>query len=141
MDEAAPLLCAGVTVYSPMKFYGTTPTMKRCGVVGLGGVGHMAVKFAKALGLHVTVISSSPSKEIEAREVLGADNFLVSTNHQAMKVMLVIIYYTSSINYNFESSRNLIMTFLSGEVLQLTMITITYFEVVCIIVFYTRAIL
>ena len=119
MDEAAPL-CAGVTVYSPMKFYGmtTTPTMKRCGVVGLGGVGHMAVKFAKALGLHVTVISSSPSKEIEAREVLGADNFLVSTNHQAMKVIIVVTYYTSFINYNFGSSRNLTMTFLLGKVLR-----------------------
>ena len=53
--------------------------------------------------------------------------------------MLVVIYYTSSIDYNFESSRNLIMTFLPKEVLQLTRTTLTYFVVVCIIVFYTRA--
>jgi cinnamyl-alcohol dehydrogenase len=91
MDEAAPLLCAGITVYSPMKFYGmgVKPAAKRCGVVGLGGVGHMAVKFAKALGLHVTAISSSPSKEAEARQVLGADHFLVSSDCQAMKVLFI----------------------------------------------------
>ena len=88
MDEAAPLLCAGITVYSPMKFHGMhiKSGTKKCGVLGLGGLGHMAVKFAKALGLHVIVISSSPSKEVEARQVLGADDFLLSSDHQAMKV-------------------------------------------------------
>lgn len=85
LDVAAPLLCAGITVYSPMKFFGMTEAGKRCGVMGLGGVGHMAVKFAKAFGLHVTVISSSPKKEKEAREVLGADAFLVTSNEQQMK--------------------------------------------------------
>ncbi|KAJ6841049.1 putative cinnamyl alcohol dehydrogenase 6 [Iris pallida] len=58
---------------------------KKLGVVGLGGLGHIAVKFGKAFGLHVTVISTSPSKEREAREVLGADNFLLSTNSEHMK--------------------------------------------------------
>lgn len=85
LSAAAPLLCAGITVYSPMKFFGMTEPGKRCGVVGLGGVGHMAVKFGKAFGLHVTVISSSPSKEKEARGVLGADAFLLSSNEAQMK--------------------------------------------------------
>ncbi|MCO5572938.1 hypothetical protein L7F22_026702 [Adiantum nelumboides] len=88
LDAAAPLLCAGITVYSPMKFYGMDSSAskgKTCGVMGLGGVGHMVVKFAKAFGLHVTVISSSPSKEREACEVLGADAFLLSSDELKMK--------------------------------------------------------
>lgn len=95
LDEAAPLLCAGITVYSPMKFHGITSASsgKKCGVVGLGGVGHMAVKFAKALGLHITVISSSPSKEIEACQVLGADAFLLSSDVAKMKVSFILMLY------------------------------------------------
>ncbi|KAJ7546637.1 hypothetical protein O6H91_08G048200 [Diphasiastrum complanatum] len=85
LDAAAPLLCAGITVYSPMKHFGMTEPGKRCGVIGLGGVGHMGVKFAKAFGLHVTVISTSPSKENEARLVLGADAFLLSTDEKQMQ--------------------------------------------------------
>ncbi|EFJ19933.1 cinnamyl alcohol dehydrogenase [Selaginella moellendorffii] len=84
LDAAAPLLCAGITVYSPMKHFGMTEPGKKCGILGLGGVGHMGVKFAKAFGLHVTVISTSRSKEKEAREVLGADDFLVSTDPEQM---------------------------------------------------------
>lgn len=61
---------------------------KKLGVVGLGGLGHVAVKFGKAFGLHVTVISTSPSKEKEARERLGVDDFPVSTNSQWMKVLI-----------------------------------------------------
>ncbi|XP_020262439.1 probable cinnamyl alcohol dehydrogenase 6 [Asparagus officinalis] len=86
LDSAAPLLCAGITVFSPMKQHNMLQTAgKRLGVVGLGGLGHIAVKFGKAFGLHVTVISTSPSKEREARERLGADDFIVSTNSKQMK--------------------------------------------------------
>ncbi|KAH7298620.1 hypothetical protein KP509_25G051400 [Ceratopteris richardii] len=87
LDAAAPLLCAGITVYSPMKFYGMDNATrgKTCGVIGLGGLGHMVVKFAKAFGLHVTAISSSASKEKEAREVLGADAFLLSSDAEKIK--------------------------------------------------------
>lgn len=86
LDAAAPLLCAGITVYSPMKRHNMLQPGKKLGVVGLGGLGHVAVKFGKAFGLHVTVISTSPSKEMEARKRLGADDFLVSTNNQQMQV-------------------------------------------------------
>ncbi|KAL0535838.1 hypothetical protein IC582_024764 [Cucumis melo] len=82
---AAPLLCAGITVYSPMKYYGMTESGKHLGVVGLGGLGHVAVKIAKAFGLKVTVISTSPRKKEESISKLGADSFLVSTDPEQMK--------------------------------------------------------
>ncbi|KAI5071495.1 hypothetical protein GOP47_0013746 [Adiantum capillus-veneris] len=84
-DAAAPLLVAGITAYSPMRHFGMVENGKHLGVVGLGGVGHMAVKFGKAFGLKVTVISSSPGKEKEAKELLGADEFLVSSDKGAMQ--------------------------------------------------------
>lgn len=107
LDSAAPLLCAGITVFTPMKQHNMLQTPgKKLGVVGLGGLGHIAVKFGKAFGLHVTVISTSPSKEKEARERLGADGFLVSTNAEQMKVHSkhlqlesIRIYYFSSTSY------------------------------------------
>ena len=83
---AAPLLCAGVTVYGPMVQYGLDAPGKHLGVVGLGGLGHMAVKFGKAFGMKVTVISTSPRKREEALERLSADAFLVSQDPEQMKV-------------------------------------------------------
>jgi cinnamyl-alcohol dehydrogenase len=84
-DLAAPLLCAGITVYTPMIRYGMNRAGKKLGVIGLGGVGHMAVKFGKAFGLHVTVFSTSISKKEESLGVLGADAFVVSKDQEAMK--------------------------------------------------------
>ncbi|XP_038971273.1 probable cinnamyl alcohol dehydrogenase 6 [Phoenix dactylifera] len=84
LDAAASLLCAGITVFSPMKHYMCQPG-KKLGVVGLGGLGHVAVKFGKAFGLHVTAISTTPSKEKDAKERLGADDFIVSTDIERMK--------------------------------------------------------
>ena len=84
-DVAAPLLCAGITIYSPMMRHGMNKAGKKLGVIGLGGVGHMAVKFGKAFGLKVTVFSTSPSKKDEALSVLGADAFVVSNDEEAMK--------------------------------------------------------
>jgi len=87
MDATAPLLCAGITVFSAFKDSNLVDTPgKRVGVVGLGGLGHVAVKFGKAFRHHVTVISTTPSKEKEARERLGADDFIVSTNAQELQV-------------------------------------------------------
>ncbi|KAJ1289595.1 hypothetical protein BS78_02G176600 [Paspalum vaginatum] len=84
-DATAPLLCAGVTVYSSMVQFALNEPGKRLGVVGLGGLGHLAVKFGKAFGLTVTVISSSPGKREEALGRLGADAFLVSQDAAQMK--------------------------------------------------------
>ncbi len=84
LDVAAPLLCAGITTYAPMVQHGLNKPGMRVGVIGLGGLGHMAVKFGKAFGCEVTVLSTSASKEKEARE-LGATHFVVSTDEAAMK--------------------------------------------------------
>ncbi|MGH7441303.1 MAG: NAD(P)-dependent alcohol dehydrogenase [bacterium] len=73
LDAAAPLLCAGITVYSPLKHWKAGPD-RRVAVVGLGGLGHMAVKFAHALGADVTVLSRSLNKETDSRR-LGADHY------------------------------------------------------------------
>jgi threonine dehydrogenase-like Zn-dependent dehydrogenase len=86
LDASAPLLCAGITVWSPMKYFGMVEQGKYLGLVGLGGLGHMAIKFAKAFGMKVTVFSTSPAKEKEAREILGADNFIITKDNEKMKV-------------------------------------------------------
>lgn len=83
LAAVAPLLCAGITLYSPLKHWSAGPG-KQIAVMGLGGLGHMGVKFAHALGAEVTVISHSPSKESDAR-TLGADHFILSSDVAAMK--------------------------------------------------------
>jgi len=87
LDAGAPLLCAGITVYSPMRFFGLDRPGDHLGVVGLGELGHVAVKFAKAMGVKVTVISSSPGKREEALQRLGADAFLVSSDINQVEVI------------------------------------------------------
>lgn len=76
LEGVAPLLCAGITLYSPIKHWEVAPN-KRVGVMGLGGLGHMGVKFAAALGAEVTVFSHSPSKESDARG-MGASHFVLT---------------------------------------------------------------
>src|SRR5512144_963030 len=79
----APLLCAGITTYSPMRRWGDLKG-KKVGVVGLGGLGHMGVKFARAFGAHVVVFTTSPGKREDALR-LGAHEVIVSTNPAEMK--------------------------------------------------------
>ncbi|GFS39534.1 cinnamyl alcohol dehydrogenase 7 [Actinidia rufa] len=88
LDGCAPLLCAGITTYSPLRHFGLDKPGMHVGVVGLGGLGHAAVKFAKAFGVKVTVISTSPGKKQEATERLGADSFLVSRDHAQMQAAM-----------------------------------------------------
>ena len=85
LEQAAPLLCAGVTVFSPLSHFGLKQSGLRGGILGLGGVGHMGVLIAKAMGHHVTVISSSDKKRVEAMEHLGADQYLVSSDATRMQ--------------------------------------------------------
>jgi uncharacterized zinc-type alcohol dehydrogenase-like protein len=80
---AAPLLCAGITTYSPMRRWGVTKG-KKVGVVGLGGLGHMGVKLAHAFGAHVVVFTTSPNKK-EGALRLGADEVVVSRNAGEMQ--------------------------------------------------------
>jgi len=79
---AAPLLCAGITTFSPLHHWGVT-TGKKVGIVGLGGLGHMGVKFAHALGAHVVLFTTSPGKKDDALR-LGADEVVISRNADEM---------------------------------------------------------
>jgi uncharacterized zinc-type alcohol dehydrogenase-like protein len=82
LSGAAPLLCAGITTYSPMRHWGVTKG-KKVGVVGLGGLGHMGVKFAHALGAHTVVFTTSESKKDDALR-LGADEVVLSRDANQM---------------------------------------------------------
>ena len=82
LKAAAPLLCAGITTYSPLRHWKVGAGQK-VGVIGLGGLGHMGIKFAKAFGAHVVMITTSPEKGKDAKR-LGADEVLVSRDPEAM---------------------------------------------------------
>lgn len=81
LSATAPLLCAGITVYSPLKRYEVAG--KKIAIVGIGGLGHVAIRFAKAMGAHVTVITTSEAKVADAKR-LGADAAILSTDPAAM---------------------------------------------------------
>ena len=83
LAAAAPLLCAGITTYSPLRHWNAGPG-KKVGVVGLGGLGHMAVKLAHAMGAEVTLFTTSPGKEADARR-LGASQVVISSDRDAMR--------------------------------------------------------
>lgn len=100
----APLLCAGITTYSPLKRWGAGPG-KKVAVAGLGGLGHMGVKIAVAMGAEVTVLSTSPSKEADARK-LGAHNFLNTKDGEATKAAagsFDLILDTISANHDYNA--------------------------------------
>jgi uncharacterized zinc-type alcohol dehydrogenase-like protein len=84
--SAAPLLCAGITVYTPLRTYIKHPNTK-VGVLGIGGLGHLAIKFARAMGAEVTAFSTSPNKEEEAQE-FGAHHFQKWGTSEEMKAVL-----------------------------------------------------
>ncbi|RMG54252.1 MAG: NAD(P)-dependent alcohol dehydrogenase [Bacteroidetes bacterium] len=83
LAASAPLLCAGITVYSPLKHWGAGPG-KKIGIIGMGGLGHMAIKIAKAMGAQVVVFTTTPAKMADARR-LGADAAVLSTDPEQMK--------------------------------------------------------
>ncbi|WP_370174716.1 NAD(P)-dependent alcohol dehydrogenase [Leeuwenhoekiella palythoae] len=86
LASAAPLLCAGITVYSPLRHWGAGPD-KKVGVLGIGGLGHLAIKIAKAMGSEVTVFTTSPAKVEDAKR-LGADKAVLSTDEAQMKAAM-----------------------------------------------------
>jgi alcohol dehydrogenase (NADP+) len=101
LDVAAPLLCAGITTYWPLRYWGAAPG-KKIAVVGLGGLGHVAVKIAKAMGAEVTVLSQSESKR-EAAALLGADAYYATSaattfSSLANKFDLIINTVSATIN-------------------------------------------
>ncbi|MEX6685967.1 NAD(P)-dependent alcohol dehydrogenase [Danxiaibacter flavus] len=109
LKAVAPLLCAGITTYSPLRYVGVTKGTK-VGVVGLGGLGHMAVKFAVSFGAEVTMLSTSKSKEADARK-LGAHKFALTTDKEAMeeyKSYFDVILNTVSANHSYEQYLDLL---------------------------------
>ncbi|CAL9089171.1 unnamed protein product [Musa textilis] len=102
---------SGITVYSPMMRHKMNQPGKSLGVVGLGGLGHLAVKFGKAFGLQVTVFSTSESKKGEALDLLGADKFVISSNKQEMESLansLDFIVDTASGHHPFDPYMSLL---------------------------------
>lgn len=102
-DASAPLLCAGITLYSPLKHWGAGPG-KKVAIVGLGGLGHMGVKLAHALGAEVTVLSHSRRKERDAKR-LGADNFYATSEPETLTKLerhfdLVLNTVSAGIDWN-----------------------------------------
>jgi uncharacterized zinc-type alcohol dehydrogenase-like protein len=107
--HAAPLLCAGVAVYSPIKICGVQPH-HRVGVAGIGGLGHIAVQFARAIGCEVTALSTTPDKENDARR-FGADHFINSNDEGQMRTAagsLDFILFTATATPNWMSYLNLL---------------------------------
>jgi len=105
----APLLCAGITTYSPLRRFKVGAGQK-VGIVGLGGLGHMGVKLAVSMGADVTVFSTSPAKEQDARN-LGAQNFVISKDEAAMKALAGkydFILDTVSASHDLNSYLNLL---------------------------------
>ncbi len=91
LAATAPLLCAGITTYSPLKHWNVGPG-KKVGIVGIGGLGHMGVKLAKAMGAHVVVITTSTSKVEDAKR-LGADEVILSTNEEQMNAFAGTLHF------------------------------------------------
>lgn len=111
LARTAPLLCAGITTYSPMKQWGVKKGDK-VAILGLGGLGHMAVKFAVSFGCEVTVLSTSPSKESDAKK-LGAHHFKITTNPETITELagsFDFILNTVSANIDYKTYVNMLKT-------------------------------
>jgi uncharacterized zinc-type alcohol dehydrogenase-like protein len=109
LKAVAPLLCAGITTYSPLRYVNVTEGT-RVAVVGLGGLGHMGVKFAVSFGAEVTMLSTSPSKEADAKK-LGAHNFVLTNNAENInrfKGYFDVILNTVSANHSYEKYLDLL---------------------------------
>ena len=109
LEGVAPLMCAGITLYSPLKHWQAGPG-KRVAIMGLGGLGHMGLKFAVALGAHVTVLSHSPSKRADAI-AMGAHDFRVLDSDESfaeLKRSFDLILNTVSADVNIEKYLSLV---------------------------------
>jgi alcohol/geraniol dehydrogenase (NADP+) len=124
--KAAPLLCGGITVYSPMKRFGLRPGV-RAGVMGIGGLGHMGLQFARSMGAHVTALSSSPTKADEAA-AFGANEFILVNDPGAIKAAsqsLDFLLVTATVDLDWRPfiqmlRKNGTICFVTGEDTQVT---------------------
>lgn len=112
LNAAGPILCAGITMYDPLRYWGATKKdrVMNIGIVGIGGLGTMGIKLSKALGHKVYAISTSAHKEQMAKDK-GADEFIVSTNAESMaanKMTLDLILNTVSANHEVSNYMSLL---------------------------------
>ena len=115
MPSAAPLLCAGITVYSPLKHLQAGPG-KKVGILGIGGLGHLAIKIARALGAHVVVFTTSPFKVEDAKR-LGADEAVLSTDPEQLNKYSRSLYFildTVSAKHDVNAYLNLLRRSTTG---------------------------
>jgi len=122
LEAAGPVFCAGITMYSPLCYWKANNGGMRVGVIGIGGLGQMGVRLAKAMGNTVTAISTSPNKEASAREI-GADNFVVSTDPKSMASAaksLDLILNTVSASHNLTHYTSLLAN--KGVLVQLGLV-------------------
>jgi len=124
LEKAGPILCAGVTMYDPLRHWGATKMDKKMtiGIIGVGGLGTMGIKLANAMGHRVIAISSSANKEALSKEK-GAETFILSTNEESMKSAanscdLIL----NTIPAHHEMSHYLSLLSLSGTLVQLGVI-------------------
>lgn len=118
LDVAAPLLCAGITLYSPLKHWGAGPG-KQVAIIGMGGLGHVGVKIANALGAEVTVLSQSLSKQEDGKR-LGAHHYYATSDRQTFKTLrnrFDLIINTVSVNLDIDSY--LSMLAINGSLVEL----------------------
>jgi len=122
LEAAGPVFCAGITMYSPLVYWKAEKGGLRVGIIGIGGLGQMGVRIAKAMGNTVTAISTSPNKEAAAKEI-GADNFVVSTDPESMKAAagsLDLILNTVSANHDVNTYLPLLAS--KGVIVQLGLV-------------------
>jgi len=115
-ESVAPMLCAGITVYSPLKRNGAGPG-KKVGIVGIGGLGHFGIQFSKALGAETWAISRSHAKEADAKK-LGADGFIATEDKDWAKpheMTFDLIVMTANSNENFDLSSYLSLLDVHGK--------------------------
>jgi uncharacterized zinc-type alcohol dehydrogenase-like protein len=120
LDKAAPLLCAGITLYSPLRHWNAGPD-KRVAVIGLGGLGHMGVKLAKAMGAQVTVLSQS-LKKMEDGLRLGADQYYATSNpHTFEKLAGSFDLILNTVSANLDLGAYLSLLKVDGTLVELGM--------------------
>ncbi|KAG9413233.1 hypothetical protein AC1031_016253 [Aphanomyces cochlioides] len=113
-ESAAPMMCAGVTTYSPLKTHGAGPG-KKVGVVGIGGLGHLGIQWAVALGAEVTALSSSDKKEKECKELLGAHRYLNYSDPEAVKAYAKTFDIILCTSYSTTTNWDLLLSLVATE--------------------------
>ncbi|CAK4076106.1 unnamed protein product [Aphanomyces euteiches] len=113
-ENAAPMMCGGITTYAPLKNHGAGPG-KKVAVLGVGGLGHIGIQWAVALGAEVTTLSSSDKKEVEAKELLGAHNYVNNSDSAAVQAAQGTFDIILCTSYGDTTDWNILMSMVATE--------------------------